>query len=165
MIESGEQGAWFAVYDAETGAIVEGSAYGDDASSRMEIAAVGRRFAITNRFEGLTDLDPSVAGSDEREPAIDDAMFVFAGAFPGSVATDDGPASRPRLEVWPNPSSGAVTIRLTEDVRQGVAVFDVLGRRVAVLEDVAGETALPSLAPGVYIVRVGAASATLTVVR
>ena len=68
------------------------------------------------------------------------------------------------VDVWPNPTAGTLTVRVPAAASE-VAVFDALGRRVAVLHDGdAAETqALPfdgsALAPGVYVVRVRAGDA------
>lgn len=80
--------------------------------------------------------------------------------------------------VDPNPVGGAGRVRfaLAEAADVSVAVFDALGRRVAVLAAApmaAGAHAVPfpaaSLAPGVYVVRLVAgaerAARTVTVVR
>ena len=66
------------------------------------------------------------------------------------------------LTVWPNPTAGdaRVSVPTTNGAALSVALYDGLGRRVAVLADgadVTGETftaALPTagLAPGVYLV-------------
>ena len=86
------------------------------------------------------------------------------------------PANGAALTVGPNPTGGAATVRLDlpapADVR--VAVYDVLGRRVATLASGAlgaGAHALPfdaaPLAPGVYVVRaeVGGAGGVGVLVR
>jgi len=94
------------------------------------------------------------------------------------VPTESGPdAARLAVAVGPNPAGATATVRLTlaaaGDAR--VAVYDVLGREVAVLLDgpAADAPALRldtrSLPAGVYVVRASAdgavATATLTVVR
>ena len=69
----------------------------------------------------------------------------------------------PAVRVGPNPSRGAATVWY-ETASTGpvqVEVFDVVGRRVAVLHSgmlPAGthEATLPTLAPGVYVVRLQA---------
>ena len=67
-----------------------------------------------------------------------------------------------RLEVFPNPAAGAVTLHyaLPEAAPVRVAVYDLLGREVAVLADAVQspdthEVTLASagLASGVYVVR------------
>ncbi|MEM7787415.1 MAG: T9SS type A sorting domain-containing protein, partial [Bacteroidota bacterium] len=93
------------------------------------------------------------------------------------VAGEDAPAGGLALEVAPNPASGpvALDIALPEAGPVRVAVYDALGREVAVPVDremPAGEHTIRlggGLAPGVYVVRLGAgagaASQMLTVVR
>jgi hypothetical protein len=82
---------------------------------------------------------------------------------PGTdTESEPEPALASGLSVYPNPSAGAATVTLTlaeaEEVR--VAVYDVLGRTVAVLHEgalAAGSNELrldgAGLPPGVYIVR------------
>ena len=80
------------------------------------------------------------------------------------VDTEDGAETEgaSRLEVYPNPASGEATVALTLEVASEVrvVVYDVLGRRVALLHDGplgAGEHALAfesaRLPAGVYLVR------------
>lgn len=81
------------------------------------------------------------------------------------TGTGDAPseANAPSLAVWPNPASGAATLRvhLAAPGRATVRVVDLLGREVARLHDGtlgAGEThlSLPAstLPPGAYVARV-----------
>lgn len=166
LVEAGDQRAWFATYDVETGALLDGSTYGGDAASRMELATSGRRFALTNWFSGPADLDPTPLGVIEQTPTHERAVFVISLESPPSVATEPTPPASARLRVVPNPSAGRAVVRLAAGVRQRVAVFDALGRRVADLGEVAGEAELPALAPGLYLVRTdGGAAVPVTVVR
>ena len=95
----------------------------------------------------------------------------YTGPGGGGTATEPGPAAL-ALAAAPNPARGAAAVRLTTaaplDAR--VAVWDALGRRVAVLWDgpvAAGTTAFAldaaALAPGVYVARADAGGRTLTV--
>ena len=80
-----------------------------------------------------------------------------------TTAGEGGPdAVALALEAYPNPlaGSGTIRLRLPEAASAEVAVYDVLGRRVAVLHDgtlAAGDHAFgtPSgrLTPGVYVVQ------------
>jgi len=90
-----------------------------------------------------------------------------------TVASEPGALDTPRdeLEAYPNPSSGSVTVVLTssEAAEVTVAVFDVLGREVAVLHDgllAAGTHRLAfdgaGLPAGVYLVRVESSGDQLT---
>ncbi|MEM0962932.1 MAG: T9SS type A sorting domain-containing protein, partial [Bacteroidota bacterium] len=103
--------------------------------------------------------------------------FSIQVSLGAAVSTDDGVAER-SLSVWPNPTSGrvSVSVALVEagDVR--VSVYDALGREVAVLHDgpaAAGasryEVAAGWMAPGAYVVRAVSGGAVLaralTVVR
>ena len=107
-------------------------------------------------------------GADETEPAS-------ARAAQASV---EAPAETSLGRPYPNPSSGAVRVpfAVSEAGPVAVEVWDVLGRRVAVLaegtsEAGAFEAAVPAgqLAPGAYVVRMRAgafeATAQLTVIR
>ncbi len=84
------------------------------------------------------------------------------------VEPETAPGAGLTLAVAPNPVAGGGTVRLTLPAagRVRVAVYDALGREVAVLMDgerVAGELALAldasRLAPGVYAVRADAGGA------
>jgi hypothetical protein len=86
-------------------------------------------------------------------------------------ATAAGPAEAVRLAVAPNPFSeeAAVTLTLPEPGEVAVALYDVLGRRVALLHEgalEAGEHALRldgrSLPAGVYVVRAAAGGVVVT---
>ncbi|MEL6615238.1 MAG: FlgD immunoglobulin-like domain containing protein, partial [Bacteroidota bacterium] len=78
------------------------------------------------------------------------------------------PLARVRVEAAPNPTRGALSLRIATPEAAEVAVFDALGRRVRVLArglrgdatlawDGRSEAGTP-LAPGVYVVRVRTAS-------
>ncbi len=109
--------------------------------------------------------------------------FVGAGGEPAScvarwetenlgTAAEDGMALESLgLEAYPNPSSGSVAVRYTLAAPGPVrlAVYDVLGREVAVLADAVqpvGEHAVQlggsDLAAGVYLVRLEVGGETLT---
>ena len=107
-------------------------------------------------------------------PQVAEAIATLSTKTNGSEpATDDV-----RLSVWPNPAAGAATVVLTlaDAAEANVTVYDVRGRRVAVLHEGPleagahrlgmGTTVLPA---GTYLVRawVGAAvlTQTLTVLR
>ena len=78
-----------------------------------------------------------------------------------AVSVEDGAESGSTLALYPNPSSGRVSVDLTVDAPgyARVALYDALGREVAVLHDgpVTGLTRATvdtgALAPGVYVVR------------
>ncbi len=95
-----------------------------------------------------------------------------------NVAGEDTPSRSLALEVYPNPTSSRaeITFALEAAGRVRLAVYDVLGREVSVLEDgpmTAGEhrvgLEVGGLTPGVYVVVLegenGRASRTITVVR
>ncbi len=97
------------------------------------------------------------------------------GAERAGVPAMSGDGATATLAVWPNPSAGAVSVRLgSASGTATVAVFDALGRRVAVLHDGAvpdGGLSLTldgaQLPAGVYVVyaRVSGASAQTLVQR
>ncbi|MEM0962485.1 MAG: T9SS type A sorting domain-containing protein, partial [Bacteroidota bacterium] len=126
----------------------------------------------------LTDGDTAtfVAGSgDAGDPG------AFAGRFAvrvslGAAVSEEGGPDVAGLRVFPNPSAGVAAVQVTpaEAGPARVAVYDALGRQVAVLHDgplPAGTTRLSSgaLSPGLYVVRVDgpglAETRQLTVVR
>ena len=124
----------------------------------------------------------ALAEVDADEAAV---LAVMAAAALGDIETapkrSEAPmaaasAASASLDVWPNPSAGALTVRVHDATGQTeVALFDALGRHVATLHDGAadGPLALPfdgsALAPGVYVVRVrsetGIAARSVTVAR
>ena len=153
------------------------------ASSPAVDAASGS--AVTLDVQGQTRSQPDI-GADEYAPGSTvrfaplTAADVGPEAFEGAVST--APRSSPpdplALFAYPNPFRQQVEIALTVPAAGAVrvAVFDALGRRVAVLWDgplTAGVHPLAldgaGLAPGVYLVRAssatGAASRSVTLVR
>jgi hypothetical protein len=100
-----------------------------------------------------------------------DEILGVIDLFP--IAVEGGPeAGAATLTAWPNPTADRLTVGLTvthtQDVR--VAVYDVLGREVAVLHDgavAAGQplalsTALQRLPAGAYVVRAAGETVALT---
>ena len=137
-----------------------------------------------------TDLDPSAeyrlsvkaTADDGTFPTalIDPLTFVSAGSLTASAAAsaESAPEELAVLAARPNPTRDRATVRvgLPEAGPVDVAVYDAVGRRVAVLasgergagwHDLGVEAG--DLAPGVYVVRAMAggtvATRTLTVVR
>jgi hypothetical protein len=99
-------------------------------------------------------------GPDEGWVASDGEGWVLGGADASAAA--DASAETVLLTPAPNPSSGRVALRfgLAEAGRVRLAVYDALGREVAVLVDgvrEAGSHDVPfdasALAPGTYVVR------------
>src|SRR5690606_38417562 len=116
----------------------------------------------------------------------DDPNGEEAAAVPVTLTVTEGTAVEPgapqqdeALRVWPNPASGLVRLGLTlpEAAEVAVSVYDVLGRRVAVLAEGRVEAGSHRLAfdasmlpAGIYVVRaevggVRTPSQRLTVVR
>jgi hypothetical protein len=129
----------------------------------------------------LTDANDALIGRDGRlyvtqkqnGPSVP-ADGVYRTVAPVAVAAEPGaasPSGEPALTVYPNPTSGAASIALTLNVTSDVriAVYDVLGREVAVLHEGtldAGHHAFPfdgsALPAGIYLVRVESGSDRLT---
>jgi len=65
------------------------------------------------------------------------------------------------LSVVPNPASGSVTVSSPAQI--AVDVYDAAGRLVRRLALNSGRATISRLAPGVYVLRAGTASAKLTV--
>ena len=103
-------------------------------------------------------------GADDAPARLVLAVRALATAAEGAEAAEWA------LSVGPNPTRGAATLRygLPAGGHVRLAVFDVLGREVAVLHDgrqSAGEHAAAlgaGLAPGVYVVRLAAGGRALT---
>ena len=145
--------------------------------------ALGTDLLIQNTLVtgGVIDnLGTSPAGSDSG------AALAFFNSQPGNqvlandaaalvgqpVGAEDGPASAGlRISVAPNPSRGAATLTVTlpEAAQARLAVYDVLGREVAVVADRTlseGAQTLAlgrSLPAGVYVARLRTATGTTAV--
>ncbi|MEM7787418.1 MAG: T9SS type A sorting domain-containing protein [Bacteroidota bacterium] len=133
-----------------------------------------RAASVTGAFDAI-ELPDGLPGEVE----VTDTTVVYVRTV--GVASDAGPEALPEALALsppsPNPTSGPVTlaVALPEAGPVRVAVYDALGREVAVMVDremPAGEHTIrlgAGLAPGVYVVRLGAgaeaASRMLTVVR
>lgn len=91
-------------------------------------------------------------------PAGTTTNFVAALDLPAPLATSFAAASAP-LSLYPNPATGPAALSGASP-NTAVHIFDALGRRVATATaDATGAAALPSgLAPGLYMVRAGAAT-------
>ncbi|MGB3541759.1 M4 family metallopeptidase [Rubrivirga sp.] len=127
-------------------------------------------------FMDRTGADPTALTF--QEPLFNPSWFVIGGTPRQGVSSETGPNARFDLEVAPNPigAQARVSFSVLKAASVRVAVYDALGREVAVLEDgmiSAGEhdvrldaAALPA---GVYVVRLEAGGAvevrTITVVR
>jgi len=147
----------------------------------------GASWALVGRAPpdtALTRARSSVIGPDGRLYVAlrESDGGVWRTVDPVPVAAEGGPAPNGvglGLRVEPNPSAGAVALLLTlptAEARVRVAVYDGLGREVAVAHEGplgAGEHRLPlntrELAPGVYVARLvtgrGVAVARLAVTR
>lgn len=139
-----------------------------------EAGFTGRTRGLAGGFAVLGDYEDGERGDRAGAAYVIDLRGLAVSSEPGSPEGTDSFA----LRVWPNPARSSATVALTLSGAgpASVGVFDVLGRRVAVLHEgplPAGEHAFAfegrRLVPGVYVVRVtsSAASATarLSIVR
>ncbi len=156
--------SWLVV-SAWDGTLAPGQSVEIDLTFRPGTRAVGSYEAVLQAFEA--------------DGTVVEVPLVLE-VTPGTTAVEDEAApTAARLGVYPNPSAGrgTVTVTVPASVHLRLAVFDVLGRRVAVLADGPREAGAHGFAfdgarlpAGVYLVRaeVGGAqvlSARLTVVR
>lgn len=181
---NGGNDAWLAAYGATDGAFGWANAVGGTGGDvGQAVDAAAGRVSLGVRFNGTTDLDPGPAAQPRTSAGSED-VFVASydaatGAFVVAVAAEDDPRAVRLFAVTPNPSErgqGRVRLVLDEGGPVSLALYDVLGRRIAVLfegQAAAGapvEAAFPvGLPPGVYVVRAataaGVASRRFTVVR
>ncbi len=150
---------------------------GDGLNAARAVASADDGYVLlTGSFTNTTDFDPG-AGLDERTSAGQNDLFMMKVA-PEQVPVAgeplaDAPGGPARLEAQPNPFASRVTLRLSvpHEGRVSVAVYDALGRRVAVLYEGAVGPARPlelvweagAAALGLYVVR--AEGATVRAVR
>ena len=118
---------------------------------------------------GATDLSLQLAGAGRtygdftwtNDRAVTSNAFNTGQSISNPVSVEGGAESGSSLALYPNPSSGRVSVDLSVDAPgyARVSVYDALGREVAVLHDgpVSGLTQAAigagDLAPGVYVVR------------
>ena len=150
-------------YPATYQQVVEFSGFGSYAENVIppgQSGFVNAQGVPSAHFADQWPLYQSSAGEGE----IEMKPFTFLGAHP--VAEERSPDAAFGLGLpFPNPTAGGATVpvRLDEAAEVEVAVFDALGRRVAVAATgalSAGEHAVAidagALAPGVYVVRLAA---------
>ncbi len=150
-------------YPATYQQVVEFSAFGSYAENVIppgQSGFVNTAGVPSANFADQWALYQSSAGEGE----IEMKPFTFIGAV--DVAEEEAPAAALALGApYPNPAAGVVTVpvRLSASAQVEVAVFDVLGRRVAPAASgprSAGDHAVQIdtsvLAPGVYVVRLAA---------
>ena len=139
------------------------------------VASVFSRVVAAVVYDRDRDVFGSVGGG--ATPAEARAFRqTFLDVFGQATPTEAGGAVDLTVAAWPNPTRGAATVAfgLAEGGAARVAVYDALGREVAVLADRAfglgrHEVLVGTLSTGVYIVRVatagGVQTARLTVAR
>ena len=150
----------------------------DGSAVGFALADASGRYAIEDLGETATVRADRPRYEVGRGVVSGGGVLTFRLGSLGATSAAGAPdAERPSLVVAPNPTAGTarVAFSVAEAGRVRVAVYDVLGREVAVLADGArpagpGEARLDApLAPGVYVVRVetasGAAAVPVTVVR
>ena len=101
-------------------------------------------------------------------PILDGSLAVYRTAEPLAAEAAAAPSAR-ALRIGPNPSAGGATV-FYQTASAGpvhLAVFDVTGRRVAVLQDGvqpagAYEAALPALPAGLYVVHLASTDGVAT---
>ena len=152
-------------------ALIEGTATAGD-----PVASVFGRIVAAVVYDRNGDVFGAVGG-DATEAEMQAFSQALLNAFSGVAVSTDGTAEVDlAVAAWPNPTRGASTVAfgLAEGGAAQVAVYDVLGREVAVAADrVFGpgrhEVSLPQLAAGAYVVRVasegGVRTVRLTVAR
>lgn len=176
VVERWDTGAstWRAVTDAAYEVSASGlplrtvlRAFQDDGATLRSGSDTGWLYDPSDRATSRTT---TVWDTDARD-WVNGTRALFAYGLP-PVARDAHPAGRLVVSVRPNPMAGAGTVRVDASGAVRADVFDLLGRRVAVLaEGSPGPQVLrlPPLAPGTYVVRVArgddAVTQTITVVR
>ncbi len=138
-----------------------------DADPTLDAAGLRDALEQTARADAFTGAVPNPQWGYGKVDAFAAAQRVLAG-----TPAEAGPeGARVSLAASPNPARGAATVTLTLDApqRATVGVFDVLGRRVALLHDGplgAGTHALrldaARLPAGVYVVRASVSAESLT---
>ena len=107
----------------------------------------------------------TACSSIDQSPYAFSAVFARGGAAVNAEADADGMAAL--LPPVPNPGASRIVFTLTQASQARLTVFDLLGRRVAVLADGVQSTgrhevAVGSLPAGIYVVRLDAAGTTQT---
>ncbi|HEX8386889.1 MAG TPA: T9SS type A sorting domain-containing protein [Rubricoccaceae bacterium] len=135
-------------------------AFGTGGRALADFGASAAAQALAFGADGLAVLAGASGAADGTSGQIAVARFVTDGR--PSATEEPGAAGPLALAAAPNPfgPSAALTLTLREAGAARVAVYDALGRRVAVLHDgplAAGERTFrldgSALAPGVYVVR------------
>ena len=129
---------------------------------------IGNRPVIVEIFDGMTpsvleDGAPVVfeATADDTAPGAITGRFSVRVSLGVGVATEDAALESASLAVYPNPSASVATVALevAESVAVRVAVYDALGREVAIAFEGAATGRVEAtidtrrLAPGAYVVR------------
>ncbi len=157
-----------------------GTADDDYGDLRLQESSPALDFGLTSFLPPDTfDLDSDGDTAEALPVDLDDEARVVGpsvdlGAYEGAVtvaAEAEPSGASAALAVYPNPASGPVAVSVTLGQSQPVevALFDALGRRVAVLHDgplAAGHHTLrlatAALPAGVYVLRLRTQTSTLT---
>ncbi|HEX9952830.1 MAG TPA: T9SS type A sorting domain-containing protein [Rubricoccaceae bacterium] len=169
---AGGSDAFVARYALGNGAFLSAETFGSTGTDQvLDVDGGTTSGPVAGFFQGTVGLNPSPGQTEPRTASGPSDGFVSL-YTPGATPDEPGPGMRPlTLDASPNPAFGTTTLHLTLDRAQAVtvAVFDALGRQVAVLhhgELAAGEHALRldsgRLSAGVYLVRAAGETAVQT---
>ena len=147
----------------------------------LRVALADRDQAAAERVLGdVAALDAEVAAELTVMAAAGLGEIALTPSAGGGFAKADATNFPETMTVWPNPTTGALSVRLSAGLGAvEVALFDALGRRVATLYDGESDPELSgalelsydgrSLAPGLYVIRVrseaGTTAQAVTVAR
>ena len=112
-----------------TGDFVFGRTFGgddDDAGAGLDLLADGFVLAGTTRSYGTGGDDVFVVRTDLNGATLYETVSP---TFDPLSISDPGPSANASLTLFPSPSSGPLTVRANERLRE-VAIWDVTGRRV-----------------------------------
>ncbi|HEX8386334.1 MAG TPA: T9SS type A sorting domain-containing protein [Rubricoccaceae bacterium] len=169
---AGGSDAFVARYSLGDGAFLSAETFGSTGADQVLGVDGGTASGpVAGFFQGTVDLNPSPGQTELRTASGPSDGFVSL-YTPGATPDEPGAGVTPlTLDASPNPAFGTTTVNLTLDRAQAVtvAVFDALGRQLAVLhhgELVSGEHAFRldtgRLPAGVYVVRAAGETAVQT---
>jgi hypothetical protein len=124
----------------------------------IETFETGTQFYLVDNFTGTrTSLaaSPAVTFNITADPASEGAGRFEIVIVPARVTSVDVSLAAPALNVYPSPTSGAVTVSLNTGTVSNVLVYNALGQVVMQKANTAGSVTLSteSLTPGVYTVK------------
>ncbi len=131
--------------------------------------ASGSLYVTGSLHGGLTLGSNALLGTPASAPTAADGGDLFLGKLLHATVLAARPAAAVRFAVSPNPAHGLATLLLAAPAPTAgqATVADALGRTVRTVAVPAGAASVPvdltSLAPGLYLLRCGAAAARLVV--